>query len=90
MALGVINGGLGLKLTNAPNSLNIAYAVVAAIVYLVYAIGKTVVSLRQNPRRGSRSTSSSRANKFATLSSPTAVEHRDDVPMNLYQSPKRR
>jgi hypothetical protein len=47
MVLGVINGGLGLQLANARNSLIIAYSVIAAILFLLYAIGKTLVSIRK-------------------------------------------
>jgi uncharacterized membrane protein len=48
MVLGVINGGLGLQLADARNSLIIAYSVIAAILFLLYAIGKTLVSMRKN------------------------------------------
>lgn len=56
MVLGVVNGGLGLQLAMADNSLVIAYSVVAAVIFLLYAIGKVLVSLRRkqaaNPRSG--------------------------------------
>lgn len=56
MVLGVINGGLGLQLADERNSLIIAYSVVAAILFLVYAVGKTFVSTRkkQGVRAGGR------------------------------------
>lgn len=58
MVLGVINGGLGLRLADAKDSLIIAYSVVAAIIFLLYAILKTLVSIRRkqaaNPRRSRR------------------------------------
>lgn len=51
LVLGVINGGLGLQLTDASNSLIIAYSVIAVIMYLVYAVVKTLVMLRSKPSR---------------------------------------
>jgi sulfite exporter TauE/SafE len=47
MLLGVINGGLGLQLADARKSLIIAYGVVAGIMFLVYAIGTTLASMRK-------------------------------------------
>jgi hypothetical protein len=58
MVLGVVNGGLGLQLAMANNSLIIAYSVVAAVMFLLYAIGKVLVSVRRkqaaNPRSRKR------------------------------------
>jgi hypothetical protein len=58
MVLGVVNGGLGLQLALADNSLIIAYSVVSAVIFLVYAIGKVLVSIRRkqaaNPRGGGK------------------------------------
>lgn len=47
MVLGAINGGLGLQLSAADDGYIIAYSVVAAIMFLVYAIVKTMVSMRK-------------------------------------------
>jgi hypothetical protein len=52
MLLGVINGGLGLQLANANNSLVIAYSVVAGVMFLLYAIGKTLVSIKKKQAAG--------------------------------------
>jgi hypothetical protein len=43
LAMGVINGGLGLLLANERNSLVTAYAVVAGVVYGVYILGKLAI-----------------------------------------------
>lgn len=51
MVLGAINGGLGLQLTNADDSLIIAYSVVAAAMFLLYAIVKTSTSMRKKSPR---------------------------------------
>lgn len=48
MALGVINGGLGLELAQAENGYKIAYGAVSAIMFIVYAIGKTASSMRKS------------------------------------------
>ncbi|KAJ2903805.1 hypothetical protein MKZ38_009279 [Zalerion maritima] len=48
MALGVINGGLGLKLANAGSGYKIAYAAVAGIMFVVYAIGKIAANMRKS------------------------------------------
>ncbi len=41
MVLGVINGGLGLQLAQESNGPVIAYAVIAGVVFVVYAGFKT-------------------------------------------------
>lgn len=46
MALGVINGGLGLQLAREENGLVIAYGVVAGVVYLAYIGYKTGLFFR--------------------------------------------
>ena len=48
MALGVINGGLGLKLARAENGYKIAYGAVSAIMFIIYTIGKTASSMRKS------------------------------------------
>ena len=55
MVLGVINGGLGLKLSSASDSLVVAYAVVSAIVAVLYVALKGFTSFRKrrNARGGS-------------------------------------
>lgn len=47
MLLGVINGGLGLKLSSASDSLVVAYAVVSAIVGVLYIALKSFTSFRK-------------------------------------------
>ncbi|KAI1466885.1 uncharacterized protein F4812DRAFT_69659 [Daldinia caldariorum] len=50
ITLGIINGGLGLKLANASQDLVIAYSVVAAFVWLVWLIAAVFGEMRR--RRG--------------------------------------
>lgn len=52
--LGVINGGLGLQLANASNTLIIAYSVIAAVIFLLYAIIKVWSSTRVSKGVGGR------------------------------------
>ena len=52
MALGVINGGLGLSLAGASTALMAAYAAVAAIVFVCYVAAKGVGFLRARRRGG--------------------------------------
>ena len=52
MLLGVVNGGLGLQLADADNSLVIAYSVVAGVMFLLYVIGKTLASIRKKQTAG--------------------------------------
>lgn len=47
MAIGIVNGGLGLQLASAPNSLNIAYALVSVVVSIVYIAGAIVGAVRR-------------------------------------------
>lgn len=47
MVLGVINGGTGLELSGAPMGAIVAYSVIAAVVYLIYAIGKVLIQLKR-------------------------------------------
>lgn len=51
MVLGAIDGGLGLHLANADDNLIIAYSIVASVMFLVYAIVKTIVSMRKKSPR---------------------------------------
>lgn len=48
MALGVINGGLGLRLAAAPDGWKIAYAVVAVVMFVLYAVGKVAANMRKS------------------------------------------
>ncbi|KAI0489645.1 iron reductase domain protein [Xylaria cf. heliscus] len=61
MALGIINGGLGLQLAGAARSLVIAYAVVAAVIFSVYIIGAILgqVKRHRGPGLGDRARKSS-------------------------------
>ena len=54
MAVGVINGGLGLQLAAAPSAVVVAYAVIAAVVFVCYAAAKTFAFLRARKRGGAK------------------------------------
>ncbi|KAK3382893.1 hypothetical protein B0T24DRAFT_645424 [Lasiosphaeria ovina] len=47
MVLGIVNGGLGLQLSNERNSLIIAYSVVAGVIFLAYFVVKGWSTLRK-------------------------------------------
>ncbi|TPX16734.1 uncharacterized protein E0L32_003675 [Thyridium curvatum] len=47
LIIGVVNGGLGLQLASASNNLIIAYSVVAGVIFLIYAGGKSFASIRK-------------------------------------------
>ncbi|OTB14196.1 hypothetical protein K445DRAFT_140481 [Daldinia sp. EC12] len=47
ITLGIINGGLGLKLANASQELVIAYSVVAAFMWLVWVIAAVIGEMRR-------------------------------------------
>lgn len=55
MAFGIINGGLGLQLASADDGFKIAYAVIAAVMFVIYLAVKLfrVCSTRRQARRGS-------------------------------------
>ena len=48
LVLGVVNGGLGLQLSQERNSLVIAYSVIAGIVFLLYASAKLWATSRKS------------------------------------------
>lgn len=48
MALGVVNGGLGLKLAGGSQAYKIAYAVVAAVMFVVYVIASITKSMKKS------------------------------------------
>jgi hypothetical protein len=52
ITLGIINGGLGLQLTGASRSATIAYSVIAAIMWLLWAA--TAVFAESRRRRAPR------------------------------------
>lgn len=52
MLLGVVNGGLGLQLAHAGNSLIVAYSVVTGVMFLLYAICRTLASIRKKQADG--------------------------------------
>ena len=54
--LGIINGGLGLRIAGAPSSMKIAYAVIAAVMVAVWLI----MAVLSEVRRGRRSRRESR------------------------------
>lgn len=54
MLLGIINGGLGLKLSNASDSLVVAYAVVSAIIAVLYIALKSFSSFRKRRNVGGK------------------------------------
>ncbi|KAI0398575.1 iron reductase domain protein [Xylariaceae sp. FL0594] len=51
--LGIINGGLGLQLARAPNNLIVAYAVVAAIIFVAY-VASSILGETKRKRGGGR------------------------------------
>ncbi|KAK7719730.1 hypothetical protein SLS64_001910 [Diaporthe eres] len=80
LVLGVINGGLGLQLAGSSNSLIIAYSVIAVVMYLVYAVVKSLVSFRS---RGRRNNGSLNGRKVSGAGSGYA-EHGDEMNLNRY------
>lgn len=46
MVLGIVNGGVGLQLAGAEDSFVIAYSVVAAVIFVAYAVVKLLAMLR--------------------------------------------
>lgn len=80
LVLGVINGGLGLQLAGSSNSLVIAYSVIAVIMYLVYAVVKSLVSFRSRSRRNNGSLN---GRKVSGAGSGYA-EHGDEMNLNRY------
>ncbi|KAI1432625.1 iron reductase domain protein [Xylaria sp. CBS 124048] len=50
MVLGIINGGLGLKLSNASKSLVTAYAAIAAIIFIAYIGGAFFAEVKRRKR----------------------------------------
>lgn len=71
MVLGVVNGGLGLQLALADTSLIIAYSVVAAVMFLLYAIGKVLVSIRRK-QAANKGRSRRRTGRKDEAGSPTS------------------
>lgn len=80
MALGVINGGLGLQLTNAGDGLIIAYSIVAAVMFLAYALVKTIVSMRRKPQGDA----GSNRRKESGAESSRYVEYGNEVPLSSF------
>lgn len=60
LVLGVVNGGLGLQLSNERNSLVIAYSVIGGIVFLLYFAAKLWATSR-NSQSGPKRINSSRS-----------------------------
>lgn len=75
--LGIINGGLGLQLADASNSLIIAYSIVSAVIFLGYAIVGTLVSIRKKTRANGGYKRSKEPN--------SPVTNGDAVPMESYK-----
>ncbi|KAK7745437.1 hypothetical protein SLS53_002935 [Cytospora paraplurivora] len=80
MILGVINGGLGLQLTNAGDDLIIAYSIVAAVMFLAYALVKTIVSIRRKPQANA----GSNRRKESGAGSSRYVEYGNEVPLSSF------
>lgn len=76
LLLGVINGGLGLQLTRSRGRFVVAYSVIAAIMYVLYA-GVKVFTWRRKSREN---TVFREAGKTSLRSG--YVEDGDGVPMN--------
>lgn len=75
--LGIINGGLGLQLADASNSLIIAYSIVSAVIFLAYAIAGTLASIRKKTRPNGGYKRSKDPN--------SAVTNDNAVPMESYK-----
>ncbi|KAK3937179.1 hypothetical protein QBC46DRAFT_16871 [Diplogelasinospora grovesii] len=54
IVLGIVNGGLGLQLALAPNSLIIAYSVVAGVIFLCYIATKLLTGRQRQLGGGTR------------------------------------
>lgn len=52
MLMGVVNGGLGLQLADESMSLVVAYAIVAAVVFVIYAVAKGFTSFKKRRHSG--------------------------------------
>lgn len=76
--LGVINGGVGLQFTNAPNSYIIAYSVIVVLMYLAYG---GVKGLRVTQRK-KQSPAATGGGKMSLRTGD--AEHGDEVPMTNY------
>ncbi len=63
MGLGVINGGIGLQISQASNSIIVAYGVIAAVIFVCYVGAKLATSCR-------RSRSADRGTKESGHNSP--------------------
>lgn len=50
MVLGIVNGGLGLQLADAPKAFIVAYSVVAGITSILYVAGTLVGEMRKKRR----------------------------------------
>lgn len=54
MIIGIVNGGLGLQLGNAPTRYIIAYSVVAGVMSIVYVasstLGRSIRQRREQPK----------------------------------------
>lgn len=82
MVLGAINGGLGLQLSDANDSYIIAYSVVAAVMFLVYAIVKTIISMRKKTQKSA----GDGKRKGSGAGSPGCVEYGNKMPMSKVMS----
>ena len=70
MALGVINGGLGLQVVGASTSIVVAYAVIAAIVFVVYVVTKLITSFRRRVHVGGSKEAGHMSPQEITMSPP--------------------
>lgn len=76
--LGVINGGIGLQFTNAPNRYIIAYSVVTVLMYLLYGAVKGLRVFRSKKQ-------APMVNGGGKMSPRTGyTEQADEVPMTNY------
>lgn len=52
MIMGIVNGGIGLKLASAPDNLVVAYTVVACIISVLYIAGAVYGTSRRSREAG--------------------------------------
>lgn len=79
MFLGLVNGGLGLQLSNSKMKFVIAYAVVSAVFWGAYIIIKGFFTLRKT-----KMAKASGAGKMSPQRSGYMEQDIDEVPMTTY------
>ncbi|KAK4241585.1 hypothetical protein C8A03DRAFT_30310 [Achaetomium macrosporum] len=75
IALGVINGGLGLRLVRERDGLVIAYSVIAGLLFLVYAAAKMYTFFRHGGRFGPKPAEANGQSRRRQRREPGSLEH---------------